>query len=45
MDKSRTAIAALALSAGFLWIAETDAHAVLRLDLATGELDRVAIDE
>ena len=37
--------AALALSHGALWIAETEAHAVLRLDLATGVLDQVAIDE
>lgn len=37
--------AGLALSAGALWIAETDAHAVLRLDLASGELVRVGIDE
>ena len=37
--------AGLATSAGTLWIAETDAHAVLRFDVASGELTRVAIDE
>ncbi len=35
----------LAASPGVLWIAETNAHAVLRLDIATGELGHVAIDE
>ena len=36
--------AGLAISAGALWIAETDAHAVLRFDIASGALDTVAID-
>lgn len=35
---------ALALAAGVVWIAETDAHAVLRFDPATGELSDVPID-
>ncbi len=35
----------LALHGGSLWIAETDAHAVLRLDIASGELSHVPIDE
>lgn len=35
----------LALSGGTLWIAETDAHAVLRYDIASGELSHVPIDE
>jgi hypothetical protein len=34
----------LAISAGALWIAETDAHAVLRFDIASGALETVAID-
>ena len=38
-------VAGLSIAAGALWIAETDAHAVLRYDLSTGELGRVAIDE
>ncbi len=37
--------AGLATSPGVVWIAETDAHAVLRYDIATGELGRVPIDE
>ncbi|MCY7312163.1 MAG: hypothetical protein LH491_00665 [Pseudoxanthomonas sp.] len=37
--------AGLAIFGGTLWIAETDAHAVLRFDIASGELDRVAIGE
>lgn len=32
-------------AAGMVWIAETDAHAVLRYDPASGELSDVAIDE
>lgn len=36
---------ALALAGGALWIADTDAHAVLRYDLASGALDDVPIDE
>lgn len=35
----------LALHGGILWIAETDAHAVLRYEIATGELSHVPIDE
>ena len=38
-------VAGLSIAAGALWIAETDAHAVLRYDLASGDLGRVAIDE
>lgn len=38
-------VAGLSIAAGALWIAETDAHAVLRYDLANGDLGRVAIDE
>ena len=38
-------VAGLSIAAGALWIAETDAHAVLRFDLASSELVRVAIDE
>ncbi len=37
--------AGLATSPGTLWIAETDAHAVLRFDIASGALTRLAIDE
>ncbi len=37
--------AGLATSPGVLWVAETDAHAVLRFDIATGELGRVLIGE
>ncbi|KAB7776316.1 MULTISPECIES: redoxin domain-containing protein [Xanthomonas] len=35
----------LAVSAGTVWIAETDAHAVLRYDIASGELRDLAIGE
>lgn len=35
---------ALALAAGMVWIAETDAHAVLRFDPATGALSDVPIE-
>ncbi len=35
----------LALQGGTLWIAETDAHAVLRYDISTGDLSHVPIDE
>ena len=38
-------VAGLSIAAGAVWIAETDAHAVLRYDLASGDLGRVAIDE
>ncbi len=38
-------VSGLSIAAGAVWIAETDAHAVLRYDLASGELVRVAIDE
>ena len=38
-------VSGLSVAAGAVWIAETDAHAVLRYDLASGELARVAIDE
>jgi len=37
--------AGLAVSAGTVWIAETDAHAVLRYDIASGELSDVPINE
>ncbi|MET0288706.1 MAG: hypothetical protein ABW178_03680 [Pseudoxanthomonas sp.] len=37
--------AGLALAAGKVWVAETDAHAVVCFDPATGELSHVAIDE
>ncbi|CAN4278941.1 hypothetical protein LJR125_001816 [Pseudoxanthomonas sp. LjRoot125] len=37
--------AGLSVAAGAVWIAETDAHAVLRYDIATGELSHVPIDE
>ncbi len=37
--------AGLAATAGAVWIAETDAHAVLRLDLASGQLEPVPIGE
>lgn len=37
--------AAVAVAAGAVWIAETDAHAVLRFDPASGELSNVPIDE
>lgn len=36
---------AIAMSSGTLWIAETDAHAVLRYDVASGELDHLPIEE
>jgi hypothetical protein len=35
----------LALTAGVVWISETDAHAVLRYDIASGELSDVPIAE
>ena len=35
----------LAVAAGAVWIAETDAHGVLRYDIATGELGDVNISE
>ncbi|HYM87451.1 MAG TPA: hypothetical protein VET30_12050 [Pseudoxanthomonas sp.] len=38
-------VSGLSVAAGAVWIAETDAHAVLRYDLASAELARVAIDE
>lgn len=38
-------VAGLAAAAGQVWIAETDAHAVLRFTPATGELTHVAVDE
>ncbi|MBN6151153.1 hypothetical protein JR065_12440 [Xanthomonas sp. AmX2] len=37
--------AGLAVTAGTVWIAETDAHAVLRYDIASGELSDVPISE
>jgi sugar lactone lactonase YvrE len=37
--------AGLAVAAGAVWIAETDAHQVLRYDIASGELSTVAIEE
>ena len=37
--------AGLAVADGKVWIAETNAHAVLKFDPATGELERVAVDE
>ncbi|MFC7521977.1 hypothetical protein ACFQS6_22285 [Xanthomonas populi] len=37
--------AGLAVAAGAVWIAETDAHAVLRYDLASGQLQDVSIEE
>jgi len=37
--------AGLAVAAGAVWIAETDAHAVVRYDIASGELGHVPIDE
>jgi sugar lactone lactonase YvrE len=37
--------AGLAVAAGAVWIAETDAHDVLRYDIATGALSHVPIDE
>ncbi len=37
--------AGLAVAAGAVWIAETDAHAVVRYDIATGRLDHVPIEE
>ncbi|HBK47675.1 MAG TPA: hypothetical protein DDZ67_14840 [Xanthomonadaceae bacterium] len=37
--------AGLAICGGVLWIAETDAHAVLRYDIASGELSELAIQE
>lgn len=35
----------LAMAAGAVWISETDAHAVLRYDIASGELSDVPIEE
>ena len=35
----------LAIGGGAVWIAETDAHAVLRYDIVTGELGDVTISE
>ncbi len=37
--------AGLAVVEGSVWIAETDAHAVLRLDIASGQLEHVPIGE
>lgn len=37
--------AGLAATPGALWIAETNAHSLLRLDIASGTLDRVPIGE
>ncbi|MDG2524369.1 redoxin domain-containing protein [Stenotrophomonas sp. HITSZ_GD] len=37
--------AGLAVAAGSVWIAETDAHAVLRYDIASGELSEFTIQE
>ena len=37
--------AGLAVTPGSVWIAETDAHSVLRLDLASGALEHVPIGE
>lgn len=36
--------AALAVAAGAIWIAEADAHAVLRFDPLSGELSEVPIE-
>ena len=36
---------ALSIAAGAVWIAETDAHSVLRYDIASGALDDVSINE
>ncbi|WP_028919069.1 redoxin domain-containing protein [Pseudoxanthomonas suwonensis] len=36
---------ALSIAAGAVWIAETDAHSVLRYDIASGALDDVSISE
>jgi len=35
----------LAVAGGAVWIAETDAHAILRYDIASGELSELPIDE
>ena len=35
----------LAIAGGAVWISETDAHGVLRYDIATGSLDDVSISE
>jgi hypothetical protein len=35
----------LAIAGGSVWIAETDAHGVLRYDIATGSLEDVSISE
>jgi streptogramin lyase len=35
----------LALAPGVAWIADTDAHAVLRLDTTTGDLHHIPIGE
>ena len=45
MPRRLHGVAGLSIAAGAVWIAETDAHAVLRFDPATGELVQVAIDE
>jgi DNA-binding beta-propeller fold protein YncE len=37
--------AGLAVTPGSVWIAETDAHSVLRLDVASGQLEHVPIGE
>ncbi|MBD9367954.1 redoxin domain-containing protein [Xanthomonas sp. XNM01] len=36
---------ALAIAAGSVWIAETDAHGILRYDIASGSLEDVSIGE
>jgi len=45
MARRLKAPAGLALAAGKVWIAETDAHAVVCFDPASGELSQVPVDE
>jgi hypothetical protein len=45
MARRLNAPAGLALAAGKVWIAETDAHAVVCFDPASGGLSHVAVDE
>jgi len=37
--------AGMAMAPGVAWIADTDAHAVLRLDLVSGDLHHIPIGE
>ena len=44
-DSEAHDVVGLAIAAGALWIAQTDAHGVLRYDIASGALEDVSISE